>query len=67
LDSARRLPKFISGAAVSSVSRITPLTEAGNGLLSSRASAALSVPMAVSRGGSEECPGVAVAANVSVT
>jgi hypothetical protein len=36
-------------------------------LLSSRASAALSVPMAVSRGGSEECPGVAVAANVSVT
>ena len=66
LDSATRLTPFISGAKVANISATVPQICSGSLLSSSRASAAAIMPIAVSRGGIEEWPGVASACSTSV-
>ena len=66
LDSTTRLKPRISGASVSNISAAAPLICIGRRCSSSRVSAALIMPIAVSRGGIEEWPGVACAVSTSV-
>jgi len=65
-DSTTRLKPLISGATVSNISETVPRICIGRRWSSSRASAALIMPIAVWRGGIEEWPGVACAVNTSV-
>jgi len=65
-ESTTRLKPLVSGASVSNISETVPRICIGRRWSSSRANAALIMPIAVSRGGIDEWLGVACAVNTSV-